>query len=117
MTLSPLNNCPVTSGFRVSHIFFPSLTHTGSTSTHKLDLNPDASQYEPHIRKGKADVEQHLIIPPTLLLRREPPDAFEAVVCGIPSPYVIPKGCLYFLQRDAGNPLLHEGREPHNANK
>lgn len=104
-------------GFQVSHAFFPSLTHPGSTCTHKLDLNPDASQHESHIRKGKSDVQQHLIIPPTLLLRREPPDALEAIVCSIPSPYAIPKGCLCFSQRDAGNLLLHEGREPHKANK
>lgn len=104
-------------GFQVSHTFFPSPTHAGFTCTHKLDLNPDASQYKSHIRKGKADVQQHLIIPPTLLLRTEPPDALEAIVCSIPSPYAVPKGCLCFLQRDAGNLLLHEGREPHKANK
>lgn len=118
MALSPFNKCPVTSkasGF--PYFFPPSPTHAGSTRAHQLDLNPDASRYESHIRKGKADVQQHLIIPPTLLLRREPPDALEAVVCSIPSPYAVPKGCLCFLQKDAGNLLLHEGREPHKANK
>lgn len=102
--LSPLNNCPVTS--RVSsflYFFSPSLRGAGFTCMPKLDLNPDARQYESHIHKGKADVQKHLIIPPTLLLRREPPDALKVIVCSIRSPYAVPKGCLYFLQRDAGN--------------
>lgn len=116
MTLLPFNKCPVTSRVSGFPHLFPSPAHTGSTCAHKLDLKPDANQYESHIRKGKADVQLHLIIPPTLLLRREPPDALHAVVCSIPGPSAVPKGCLCFVQRDAGNLLLREGREPHKGN-
>lgn len=54
---------------------------------------------------------------PHHFLRREPLDALEAIVCSIPSAYAIPKGCLCFLPRDAGNLLLRESREPRKANK
>lgn len=51
-----------------------SVTHTGSPSTLKL-----GSRCKPPIHTGKA--EEHLVIPPTLLLRREPPAAIVCHIC------------------------------------
>lgn len=62
-------------------------------------------QIKPPIHREKADLQQHLIIPPTLLLRTES----QMQLCAT---HAFPKVCLHSLQRQL---FTAGGREPHKT--